>query len=297
MIEAKSQEDEMPERPEERRGGDTANIESASPNEELQTINHQLQTEEMEVHHHPHVEKKNFKEYFLEFLMIFLAVTMGFFAENLREHINNNEHVKNNMKSLMADLKSDSAMFSEVVKENLYAEKMIDTLIDMLNEQSPRTGHIYFLARNITAVIDNPRPNTRTFDQMKTEGSFHLIDNKNLLDSITLYYQALKFFEMGSNIELQKLYDVHSANSELFNGVVLKKIFTNQYINSEKNALKVVEPGYDPPLMSKDPVLINKIIVRYGYLASVLKENDGEISVETVRYKQLIKLLKSEYDL
>jgi len=25
----------------------------------------------MEVHHHPHVEKKNFKEYFLEFIMIF----------------------------------------------------------------------------------------------------------------------------------------------------------------------------------------------------------------------------------
>ena len=32
----------------------------------------------MEVHHHPNVEKKNFKEYFLEFLMIFLAVTLGF---------------------------------------------------------------------------------------------------------------------------------------------------------------------------------------------------------------------------
>ena len=29
----------------------------------------------MEVHHHPKVEKKNFKEYFLEFIMIFLAVT------------------------------------------------------------------------------------------------------------------------------------------------------------------------------------------------------------------------------
>jgi uncharacterized membrane protein len=39
----------------------------------------------MEVHHHPHVVKKNFREYFLEFLMIFLAVTLGFFAENLRE--------------------------------------------------------------------------------------------------------------------------------------------------------------------------------------------------------------------
>ena len=41
----------------------------------------------MEVHHHPHVEKKKFKEYFLEFLMIFLAVTLGFFAESYRDHI------------------------------------------------------------------------------------------------------------------------------------------------------------------------------------------------------------------
>ena len=41
----------------------------------------------MEVHHHPKVEKKNFKEYFLEFLMIFLAVTLGFFAESFREHL------------------------------------------------------------------------------------------------------------------------------------------------------------------------------------------------------------------
>ena len=39
----------------------------------------------MEVHHHPHVEKKNFKQYFLEFLMIFLAITPGFIAENIQE--------------------------------------------------------------------------------------------------------------------------------------------------------------------------------------------------------------------
>ena len=43
----------------------------------------QPQTEKMEVHHHPHVEKKNFKEYFLEFVMIFLAVSYLFFAENM----------------------------------------------------------------------------------------------------------------------------------------------------------------------------------------------------------------------
>src|SRR5271167_479611 len=60
--------------------------------EPLTTHNSPLTT--MEVHHHPEVEKKGFKEYVLEGLMIFLAVTMGFFAESLRENITNNEHVK-----------------------------------------------------------------------------------------------------------------------------------------------------------------------------------------------------------
>jgi hypothetical protein len=49
----------------------------------------------MEVHHHPHVEKKNFKEYFFEFIMIFLAVrseklisaNMAFIGENMREQL------------------------------------------------------------------------------------------------------------------------------------------------------------------------------------------------------------------
>ncbi len=38
----------------------------------------------MEVHHHPHVEKKNFKEYFLEFLMIFLAVYQELFETSVQ---------------------------------------------------------------------------------------------------------------------------------------------------------------------------------------------------------------------
>ena len=61
----------------------------------------------MEVHHHPHVAKKNFKEYFLEFLMIFLAVTMGFIAENLREHFTERSNAREYAHLLVNDLNSD----------------------------------------------------------------------------------------------------------------------------------------------------------------------------------------------
>src|SRR5690349_21206354 len=69
------------------------NSETSIVNEQRLTINNKSLTN-MEVHHHPHAAKKNFKDYFLEFLMIFLAVTLGFFAESYREHLVNKDHEK-----------------------------------------------------------------------------------------------------------------------------------------------------------------------------------------------------------
>src|SRR5450631_1882676 len=72
----------------------------------------------MEVHHHPDVRKKKFKEYLLEGLMIFLAVTMGFFAESLRENINKNEKEHGYIASLVNDLKADTATINFTVATN-----------------------------------------------------------------------------------------------------------------------------------------------------------------------------------
>src|SRR5205814_1270712 len=62
----------------------------------------------MEVHHHPKVENKNFKQYLLEDLMIFLAVTMGFFAENIREHYTEKNNAREYAQLLVNDLISDT---------------------------------------------------------------------------------------------------------------------------------------------------------------------------------------------
>ena len=75
------------------------NISQEQTIEQPQTINQtsdiaKSEIQNMEVHHHPKVEKKNFKEYLLEGIMIFLAVTLGFFAENIREHLSDNAKEK-----------------------------------------------------------------------------------------------------------------------------------------------------------------------------------------------------------
>src|SRR4249920_3738307 len=61
------------------------------------------ETENMEVHKHPHhvTHKKNFGEYLLEFIMLFLAVFLGFLAENLRERIVEHKIEKEYIQSLI----------------------------------------------------------------------------------------------------------------------------------------------------------------------------------------------------
>src|ERR1700729_964926 len=82
----------------------------------------------MEVHHHPHVEKKNFKEYFLEFLMIFLAVTMGFFAENIREYFSNNERVAQLSRQMVQELKNDTATLDYLIDFEAGQRKKADSI-------------------------------------------------------------------------------------------------------------------------------------------------------------------------
>ncbi len=69
----------------------------------------------MEVHHHPHIENKSFKEYILEGLMIFLAVTMGFFAENIREHFSDNKREKQIIAASKKDLVKDTVILHNLI--------------------------------------------------------------------------------------------------------------------------------------------------------------------------------------
>jgi len=61
--------------------------------------------------------------------------------------------------------------------------------------------------------------------------------------------------------------------------------------------MKVVEPNYNPPLLTRDPVVINTVLIQYQYLNTILKENDGALAMAIKNCNELISLLKKEYNL
>jgi hypothetical protein len=197
---------------------DTTSQEQPVELTQLQTRNAELQTEKMEVHHHPNVEKKNFKEYLLEGLMIFLAVTLGFFAENIREHITDEEKTKVFAASLYQDFKTDSISLTQL---KIYTDEKIrniDSLNFFIHQFKNRTNDsnlyrcvIYLIS---TAPFDNI---TGAYEQIKNTGSLRLF-NQELINNLNSYEAtALKLKQM-EDWENKVLYEqVFPKAGEMFN--------------------------------------------------------------------------------
>jgi len=147
----------------------------------------------MEVHHHPQVEKKNFKQYFLEFIMIFLAVTLGFIAENVREHINERAQGKQYIQSLVEDLESDTARMNDIIQ---FDEAKIIALNSMYQCYDTVTNNIK--ATSCIGVLIKyskvNRPfllNDRTITQLANAGGYRLLKKEDA-DSILAYQRMYR---------------------------------------------------------------------------------------------------------
>src|SRR6516164_4263688 len=105
----------------------------------------------MEVHHHPDLKHKKWKEYLAESFMIFIAVTLGFFAESLRESISESHIEKDYIKSFVEDLKSDTATLGKIIPAESRGISGIDSLLLSLHQPSYSDSSIrwmYYLNRN-----------------------------------------------------------------------------------------------------------------------------------------------------
>ena len=178
----------------------------------------------MEVHHHPKVEKKNFKEYFLEFLMIFLAVTLGFFAENIREHYTEKTNAREYLESFRDELLQHKHTFTAYKK--LYQRKVIvcDSIKNIFfnaqeNKQLATLERlVVFGVQNIEVPVSTP-----SYDQMISSGALRYISNIELRDSMAAYrgqIETLKSYNtrvlesiVTNTFEIAKLQDLHDLVS------------------------------------------------------------------------------------
>jgi hypothetical protein len=245
----------------------------------------------MEVHHHPHVEKKGFKEYFLEFIMIFLAVTLGFFAENIREHLSDNAKEKEYIKSLVEDLKVDQQILSQNISSVQSGISLMDSMIIILDNPSSltdNTGELYYLAR-LSPRLQPLAINDKTFQQLKNSGNFRLIKNISASNKIMDYYNTIPLVRL-----------LESINETEFTQykIVAAKIFKPEvFISTESQGNEIMKINGNPPLRTTDNELLQELSVFAVYMHGTKK---GVLDADEKMKKsgeELIHFLQEKYHL
>src|SRR6186713_3206184 len=244
----------------------------------------------MEVHHHPHTERKKWTHYFWEFLMLFLAVFCGFLAENQREHFVERKREKEYIRSMIEDLKLDTSGLSADNDERKEAVAMYDSVITLLHKKD-RTQfeqqRIYYLARMALRLSLFPILNDRTYEQMKSSGNLRLIHDKEIADKITRYYFNTKEFSINTDQTLLRLQSLIEYEGKVFDGTVFQ-----QMINIKN--FEINQPGGDPALITEDKQTLNELSVRIHYVLSILLYSQNFITELEKEASQLTETLKKE---
>jgi hypothetical protein len=223
----------------------------------------------MEVHHHPQVEKKNIKEYFLEFLMIFLAVTLGFFAESLREHVNENSKETEYIRSLRKDLVSDMVNAKTWIGGFNTRIQQYDSVVNMLRQPEKITNgsRLYYLGRLSTrgTVFED---NDNTLIQLNISGNFRLIRNKVVAEKIVAYQNDIDNYKRISEYDSYEARAFYGPQMKIFDAFVfndMSRAITDSSLTGNNTLLGgfqnvFAEPPGNPRLISTDKERINDYV-------------------------------------
>lgn len=247
----------------------------------------------MEVHHHPHVEKKKFKEYLLEGLMIFVAVTLGFFAESLREHFNNKEIEQVNIESLVRNVQDDTLSLVAAIKFNNMKSAWVDSFVALRRGKDPDTNFskqfIYYAIK--LSATQNFISNQTTFEQMKSSGTLRLLKSQGVLDSILKYESMYESIKLESD-EVSKWFDKNQeqfAESMDFRPLLAYKGILN--LNMHPNDLKASHlPG-----ITRDSLVLQKYINYEIEEKSSLMNYVSFLEMQLSYARALISFLKKGY--
>jgi hypothetical protein len=266
-------------------------IQNKSENENGEALNEANPKSEinMEVHHHPEVEKKGLKEYILEGLMIFLAVTMGFFAETIREGISDTAKGKDYIKSFVQDLRRDTATFSGVIAfdaTKLIALNSIFACYDSIDNNNKSKG---CLIPVIKSSVSNRVANFTdgTLQQLKNAGGFRLL-NKSDRDSIVAYDHAARAFQNFESTIFQQRQDI------------VRNIYV-KLINFKAETMLLPDSlavsGNSPLLFSNDKAFINEYFNDLFLYRRVIMTQSAQLGGLSKRATGLIKYFNNKYDL
>ena len=245
----------------------------------------------MEVHHPHHpTHKKKWSEYILEFVMLFAAVTLGFFAENVREHQVIEHKTQQNLQSVILDLKKDSVLIKDIIKEyqnaSIYLNTLNDVFLDYQLNKISKNEYIdkVLLISDSLSFGTSFYINNSSYKNTISSGSFSNISNIDLKRNISNFYEVYGAKLFDNNKLIDDVAEYYTVNTLPKPGGIIADIIEK----TDSNKVEILKKYYktnglfEKSILSKDFIIYNqKTIDRvkiYMYLLRLFEVKNKELS-------------------
>jgi hypothetical protein len=245
----------------------------------------------MEVHHPHHpTHKKKWSEYIIEFVMLFAAVTLGFFAENVREHQIIEHKTHQNLQSIILDLKKDSLLIQERIKEyenaSIYLDKLNNLYLEYQNNTLTKNEYLdNVLLISDSLIFGNSfYINNSSYKNTIASGSFSNINSTELKRTISNYYEVLGTKLNDNNLILDDVAEYFMVNTLPKPGGLVAPMIGR----IDKNKIETLKKYYksnglfENSILSKDFIIYNQKaidrVLLYLYLMELFEEKNKELS-------------------
>lgn len=260
-------------------------------NKQQEFTNEKTETKNMEVHHHPHTERKKFKHYLFEFFMLFLAVFCGFLAEYQLEHVIEHQKEKQYIESLTSDLQDDVKSLDLQIADEQRGIGELDSLIYLLDDSAlakQKGDDLYYFGR----MGPRSKPfsnNNRTFDQLRNSGGFRLIRKANCSNQIMGYY--------GQFSQIRLLEDNYNHEFDNFKKVAAR-IFEPGIMRKQENAEgEIMRSNDNPQLRTYDADLLKELSFHGLQMNGSRRSRLAELKRLETSAKELLATLQKSYHL
>lgn len=241
----------------------------------------------MEVHHHAHTPRKNWKHYFWEFFMLFLAVTLGFFVENQREHFVEHRQEKQYMKLMREDLATDTAQLQKSLGDIESSVSNIDSALTYLVNASSSIekarGAYRFTSnalKRIPVVFTD-----RTLTQLKNSGRMRIVRSQKVMDALTYYWNHIEVIRVSL--------DRHNHYRSMGRDLEIR------IYNLGKDFLKdhkfMTSGSGETRVATSNSGLITEYANTFSYCGVVLEQAAVQLIQQQRLATDLIKLIQQEY--
>ena len=244
----------------------------------------------MEVHHHSHTARKNWTHYLWEFLMLFLAVFCGFLAEYQLEHKIEKERGKQYLKSFVEDLKTDTNIFSGLIKANERKVAELRGFVECYRaiQKNPSDScllKLFLASANFPDFIYTDR----TLQQLKNAGGLRLIPPADA-DSIIEYDKLIRQYQKIESTSYQEIQtDLRHSIYSLNNFGATVKSFDSA--DSGAN----IYGANKPVMFSNNKELLNQYFNQLFIYFIGTAGNVEDIGKMKAKAESLIKFFDSKY--